>query len=116
MDEWEMMAGVNAFSCAFTLSILLIYGGLPQSLQFASAHPDFIRDALVMSAFSACGQLFIFHTIAVFGPVAFASIMTLRQLLSLVLSLVVFGHPIGMEGVGWVDAGVHELSVEDSRG
>ena len=100
VDELEMMAGVNLFSCALTVGVLSVYGGLLESLAFGGRHADFVRDAAVMSVFSAAGQLFIYHTIAAFGPVAFASIMTLRQLLSLVLSVLAFGHPIGMEGVG----------------
>jgi len=99
VDEIEMMVGTNAFSSMFTLSILIAYNQLTPALSFAFHHPDFALHCLVMSFFSALGQLFIFHTIAVFGAVAFASIMTLRQLLSLVLSLIAFGHPIGVEGV-----------------
>lgn len=34
---------------------------------------------VVLSICSAVGQLFIYHTIDVFGPVVFTIIMTLRQ-------------------------------------
>lgn len=42
-------------------------------------HPKFVFDMVVLSVCSAVGQLFIYHTIDVFGPVVFTIIMTLRQ-------------------------------------
>ena len=43
---------------------------------------------------SATGQLFIFYTIKTFGPIVFTIIMTTRQMFSIVLSTVIFGHAI----------------------
>jgi adenosine 3'-phospho 5'-phosphosulfate transporter B2 len=40
------------------------------------------------------GQLFIFYTLKKFGPVVFTIIMTIRQMLSMIISCVIFGHPI----------------------
>ena len=42
------------------------------------------------------GQLFIFYTIKRYGPLIFATIQTVRQLLSIVLSILFFGHPINL--------------------
>ena len=39
-------------------------------------------------------QLFIFHTIKKYGPLVFATIQTVRQLLSIVLSIIFFGHEV----------------------
>lgn len=36
-------------------------------------------DCLVLSVCSAAGQLFIYYTIATFGPVVFVIVMTIRQ-------------------------------------
>ena len=41
------------------------------------------------------GQLFIFYTIKKFGPIVFTIMMTTRQMLSLTVSCVVFGHKLG---------------------
>lgn len=50
---------------------------------------------------SATGQLFIFYTIKTFGPVVFTIIMTTRQMFSIVLSLLIFGHSVPLlSGVG----------------
>lgn len=40
------------------------------------------------------GQLFIFYTIKRFGPIVFTIIMTIRQMLSMVISCMLFGHPL----------------------
>ena len=47
------------------------------------------------------GQLFIFYTIKRYGPLIFATIQTVRQLLSIVLSILFFAHPLNaMEVLG----------------
>ena len=48
---------------------------------------------------SAIGQLFIFFTIAEFGPVVFTIIMTLRQAFAILLSCLIYGHPVGLLGI-----------------
>lgn len=49
----------------------------------------------------ACIQLFLFHTIKRFGPLTFATIQTVRQFFSVVLSIAFFAHPLhSMEAVG----------------
>jgi adenosine 3'-phospho 5'-phosphosulfate transporter B2 len=54
----------------------------------------FVSDCVVLSLCSACGQLFIYHTISEFGPVVFIIIMTVRQLLAVVLSTIIYLHPL----------------------
>merc|ERR1712127_662213 len=59
----------------------------------------------MMAVCSAVGQLFIFYTIKRYGPLVFATIQTVRQLLSIVLSILFFGHPINLAeaaGIGLV--------------
>lgn len=46
----------------------------------------------------AVGQLFIFYTIKELGPVIFTIIMTTRQIFSLVLSCLLFGHMLSAYG------------------
>lgn len=79
MTSMEMMCGVNLFSTLFTAASLTIQGGFMESLDFATEHNKFVFDCVVLSISSAIGQLFIFYTIAKFGPVVFTIIMTVRQ-------------------------------------
>ena len=42
------------------------------------------------------GQLFIFYTIKEFGPVIFTILMTTRQIISLVISCIIYVHPMDL--------------------
>ena len=65
-----------------------------QVISFLVANPSVIFHIMVMAVCSAVGQLFIFYTIKTFGPIVFTIIMTTRQMFSIVLSTVIFGHAI----------------------
>lgn len=47
-----------------------------------------------MSTFTPAGSLFISYTIKSFGALMFATIMTTRQFLSILLSSFFFGSPL----------------------
>jgi solute carrier family 35 (adenosine 3'-phospho 5'-phosphosulfate transporter), member B2 len=46
---------------------------------------------------SASGQLAIFFTIKKFGPIVFTIIMTTRQMFSICISAIAFGHEISIK-------------------
>nr|CAG4643180.1 EOG090X05CU [Ilyocryptus agilis] len=95
----QMMCGVNLMSCLFTSASLIQQGGFLYSLAFSARHPSFIVDCLLTAVSSALGQLFIFATIAKFGPVVFTIIMTVRQGLSILLSCIFYHHHISQIGL-----------------
>uniref|UniRef100_A0A1A9UDF9 Adenosine 3'-phospho 5'-phosphosulfate transporter 1 n=1 Tax=Glossina austeni TaxID=7395 RepID=A0A1A9UDF9_GLOAU len=99
MTSLQMMCGVNIFSTIFTAASLSVQGGFMDSLAFASEHPKFIFDIIILSISSAVGQLFIFYTISVFGPVVFTIIMTLRQAAAILLSCFIYHHTVTALGV-----------------
>ena len=69
--------------------------------RYFERNPSILPHMFLMAVCSAVGQLFIFHTIKRFGPLVFATIQTVRQFLSVVLSIVFFAHPLNtMEAVG----------------
>lgn len=117
-----MMCAVNLFSCVFTAISLLQQGGFICSIQFMMKvelmritvcmcnvcynclsgllqFPRFVLDCLLLSACSAVGQLVIFYTIATFGAVMFAIIMTIRQGLAILLSCMIYHHDISATGI-----------------
>lgn len=100
VDHYQMMLGVNIWSLIFTGFTLYQSGELFTSVAFIMADPLVLLHITILSLTSATGQLFIYYTIKEFGPVIFTTIMTMRQILSLLLSLLYFGHWIGM--VGWI--------------
>ncbi|XP_017070884.2 adenosine 3'-phospho 5'-phosphosulfate transporter 1 [Drosophila eugracilis] len=99
MTPLQMMCGVNLFSSVFTGASLSMQGGFMDSLAFATEHPKFVFDMVVLSVCSAVGQLFIYHTIDVFGPVVFTIIMTLRQAVAIMLSCFIYQHSISLLGI-----------------
>ncbi len=103
MSSLQMMCGVNCFSSVLALVTELEQGALSSALAFAIRHPSFLADVTVVSLTSAVGQLFIFYTIAQFGPVVFTTIMTVRQMLAILLSCFLFGHRLnGIAAIGVV--------------
>ena len=95
----QMMLGVNLFSGVLTVCSLLFRGVFFSALQFLLLHSDFAVHALMISICSAVGQLFIFHTIAHFGPLVFTLIMTTRQAISILLSCVLYGHALSVQAI-----------------
>jgi adenosine 3'-phospho 5'-phosphosulfate transporter B2 len=76
MSSYQMMFGINLFSCVFTLWALLQQGTLSDCIAFAAAHPDFLWHNIVLALTSATGQIFIFRTLALYGTLVFTIIMT----------------------------------------
>lgn len=99
MSPLEMMCAVNLFSCLFTATSLLLQRGFQQSFNFMLQFPSFITDCVLLSVCSAAGQLFIFRTLATFGPLVFAIITTIRLGLSVLLSCIIYNHHVGFAGV-----------------
>lgn len=98
MSSIQMMAGVNMFSCVLTSVSLVEQGGFIDSAAFMFRHPEFYIDAIILSICSAVGQLFIFYTIAQYGAVVFIIIMTVRQGFAILLSCMIYGHPVTVVG------------------
>ena len=65
--SFQAMCGVNLFSCLLTSVSLLQQGAFFDSLVFMSQFPSFTFDCVILSFCSAFGQVFIYHTIKVFG-------------------------------------------------
>merc|ERR1719499_2865823 len=90
------MMGVNIFSASF--SLMTSAPDIVSTLDFFRTHPQIMFHAGLMSMCSGTGQLFIFYTIQRFGAVVFAVAMTARLIISVLLSVVWFQHPINSLG------------------
>lgn len=96
VDAYQMMLGVNVSAICITTAGLIITGDLPVVWEFLAANPVVIRYNIITAITSASGQLSIFYTIKEFGPIVFTIIMTTRQMFSICISAVLFGHTISM--------------------
>merc|ERR1712224_912508 len=69
------------------------------TLRFIGDNPIAFLDNVTIAITSATGQLFIFYTIKEFGPIVFTVIMTTRQLFSITISCIIFGHVISKKAL-----------------
>ena len=73
--------------------------GLPHDLHLQSPHssqPVGFHEAIKRWSCGHAGQLFIIHTIKAFGALTFATVMTTRQFVSILLSCALFAHPLAL--------------------
>ena len=99
MSSFQMMLGVNIFSTTFTFGSLIQRGDFFTSLAFMMTYGEFMWHCIILSICSAVGQLFIYYTIGQFGAVVFIIIMTTRQALAILLSCIIYGHPVTAMGL-----------------
>jgi adenosine 3'-phospho 5'-phosphosulfate transporter B2 len=88
----HQMLYTNLCSASFALVLLLSTGGYSQSILFSMNHPQFCLDAVVLSVAAVIGQVGIYTTIFSFGALAFAAVLNMRQVLSIVVSSMYFNH------------------------
>ncbi|KAK8598441.1 hypothetical protein V6N13_094410 [Hibiscus sabdariffa] len=89
-------------SCVLSFTGLILQGHLLPAVDFVYRHNDCFLDILLLSTVATTSQFFISYTIRTFGALTFAAIMTTRQLVSIMLSCMWFGHPLSWEQ--WIGA------------
>jgi len=94
VDPYQMMLGVNSSAIVITTLGLLISGDFPKVYEFFLVNPNVLSYNIITAITSASGQLCIYYTIKEFGPIAFTIIMTVRQMISICISAIIFGHTI----------------------
>jgi len=94
VDQYQMMLSVNSWAITITTIGLIVTGDFPVVVEFLKANPVAFHYNIITAITSATGQLFIFYTIKEFGPIVFTVIMTTRQLFSITISCIIFGHAI----------------------
>jgi adenosine 3'-phospho 5'-phosphosulfate transporter B2 len=104
MSMQNQIMFVTAFSALFSTFGLVSSGQLFQALSFVSRHPSGLGGMVALSLSTTVGQFFISYTIKNFGALVFATIMTTRQFLSILLSTVLFLHPLSLGQ--WAGTGV----------
>ncbi|KAJ8065575.1 hypothetical protein OCU04_006254 [Sclerotinia nivalis] len=125
----QMMCANNIMSTLITTSYLLLSpylvhtglgeylgmdlasgaGELAGAMAFMQRHPSVWRDVLGFAACGAVGQVFIFYTLSTFSSLLLVTITVTRKMLTMILSVVWFGHKLGGKqwmGVGLVFGGI----------
>ena len=94
METYIQLLWVNFCSAIISSFWLMTDSSMVDAIAFVKKHPAAMSDAIVLSAASTLGQLCILFTIKEFGALLFATIMTTRQFLSILLSCILFMHPL----------------------
>eukprot|EP00850_Spirogloea_muscicola_P011432 SM000071S21056 [mRNA] locus=s71:155439:158818:- [translate_table: standard] len=96
MEIFNQILYVTLCSSTISLLGLLSAGQLLLAVSFVLKYPACLFDIILMSLAATTSQFFISYTIRTFGALAFATIMTTRQLLSILLSCMWFGHGLSL--------------------
>ncbi|KAF2503230.1 UAA transporter [Lophium mytilinum] len=76
-------------------------GELKEALNFVTTYPDVGWEVLGFGVCGAVGQVFIFYTLSHFSSLLLVTVTVTRKMLTMLLSVVWFGHVIsGMQWVG----------------
>merc|ERR1712048_729229 len=95
ISQTQMMMAGNLVGCAITFcSIVTRWTAVSKSLAYAIERPEVMGRILLLGLSGAMGQFCIYTAIKVLGPLSFTWIMTSRQLFSVLISLVMFGHGV----------------------
>jgi len=95
-SKYNQMVYTNLGSAAISCLSLLALGsnGFPACVSFIAAHPAFLTHAMTLSAAAVAGQWFIYSQVKEFGALVFAATMNLRQVISICVSYLMYGHVI----------------------
>lgn len=94
LNPLQMMLIMNAFSAVFSFVTLIHQAEITPAFMFMVDHPLMAFHVVLFCLSATIGQLFIFYTVKHFGAVVFSIIMSMRILMSTVLSCLVYSHPI----------------------
>lgn len=100
MTTYNQILHTTMWSSFLSLFGLFSSGQLPLALSFMSRHSEALYSVVSLSLAATIGALFISYTIKTFGSLVFATIMTTRQFLSILLSCLLFAHPLS--GGQWI--------------
>merc|ERR1719217_225211 len=92
--KYNQMLYINLFSAITSCISLLAFGGFSEAIAFCMAHPRLMIDASFLSAGAVGGQFFIYSMVKEFGALAFAATMNVRQVVSIILSYIMYTKPI----------------------
>lgn len=97
MDIYNQVFYVTLCSSFLSMTGLLVQQQWSLALEFIQRHPDCLYDILLLSMVATASQFFISYTIRTFGALIFSTIMTTRQLTSILLSCMWFAHPLSWQ-------------------
>jgi len=100
LDAFQMMFWIGLASSAYAGAMLYFSGELDYTIDFLMNRQGALVDVLALSLIATLGQIFIYVTVQKHGPVTLSLIMTTRQIGSVLLSCILFGHQLPSLAIG----------------
>ncbi|KAH8050421.1 UDP-galactose transmembrane transporter [Aureococcus anophagefferens] len=95
-SEWTLMLHMNAWQGLLSYATCWSNGDeASRALAFVRAHPDVSLDLGAFLVSKALGTLCVYKLLRESGTIVVATITTLRKVLSVLLSVAIFGHAVG---------------------
>lgn len=94
VTAWHLMFNMNMYQGALSLIVCLVYGELHQAISFCERHPAVLKVLALFAAAMALGNIFIYQLQAGYGALSVTTVTTLRKLISIVASAILFGHKL----------------------
>lgn len=93
----HLMCGLNFVSFWLTLGYAgLLSNQLKYSIEFIRTYPLILKEISLYALFGAIGQIFIFVTLEKFGSLILVTVTVTRKMISMLLSVFLFGHNLGL--------------------
>ncbi|KAB5570409.1 UAA transporter [Coniochaeta sp. 2T2.1] len=106
LSPWLVRTGLGEW---LGMDVAGAAGELSSALEFLGRYPRVWGDVLGFAACGAVGQVFIFYTLATFSSVLLVTVTVTRKMVTMILSVVAFGHRLTQMqwlGVGLVFGGI----------
>merc|ERR1719395_376556 len=100
LDAFQMMFWIGAASSVYAGAMLYFSGELNYTITFLMSRKESLIDVIALSLIATLGQIFIYVTVQKHGPVTLSLIMTTRQMASVLLSCLLFGHQLPSLAIG----------------
>jgi UDP-galactose transporter B1 len=96
----ELMLMMNAFAVGFVGLGLILSGTLIPALHFCFKHPEAVTDIIILCLCMSIGQVFIYWSIASYGPLMCSIITTTRKFFTILFSVFWYGHHMSV--IQWI--------------
>ena len=103
-QPYDLMTYTNAFMMLFALVVAVVTKEFSSGLSYCKQNPAVFELIWKFSLCSAVGQSFIFYTLARFDPLVCSTVTTTRKIFSVILSILLKGHNVSMQG--WMGLGL----------
>jgi nucleoside diphosphate kinase len=104
VTAYHLMLNMNLWQGIFAAAICATDGEVGHAMEFIRENPTIIPPLVYFSAAMALGNVFIYQLQANYGALTVTLTTTVRKLISVILSVVMFGHSMAM--AQWISVAI----------